>query len=65
MQPWQPALVLCLISVLTTTLYYFKTPDTLNAKAQNNASLKDTDWGHWGEPDAEFNCMCEGMHFAG
>jgi dihydroceramidase len=55
MKPWVPALALSLISCLTTTLYFFSTPDSLKAtSAQNSASS----WGYWGPPNADFN-WCE------
>jgi dihydroceramidase len=55
MQPWVPLVVLSSISCLTTSLYYFSTPDSLSAKVDNSAA---SSWGFWGRPTAEFN-WCE------
>ena len=48
--------VLCTVSLLTTSLYYFQTQESLNARAQSNQNR--IVWGRWGAPDAEFN-WCE------
>ncbi|GMH63482.1 hypothetical protein TrLO_g4017 [Triparma laevis f. longispina] len=41
------------ISLLTTSLYFFSKPESLDAKTTDR-----TIWGHWGKPTAEFN-WCE------
>ena len=57
MRPWVPAAALSLISCLTTTLYFFSTPESLKATSAMN-SASDAHWGYWGAPDADFN-WCE------
>ncbi|GMI53274.1 hypothetical protein TeGR_g15180 [Tetraparma gracilis] len=51
--PFVVCLTLSSISLLTTSLYFFATPESLQARQTSR-----TDWGRWGPPTAEFN-WCE------